>query len=191
MTGDEWIIIPNWEKFQHYKDRTPAWIKLYTDLAHDPNWEALSAAARGLLVTCWIEQALSRGQASVKQIQNRIGAGYKHALLESLCDAGFIELSASKPLALRYHDASPEKEKEKKGVRPRSRARASGTPSDKKLSRYAMAEAMTRNVGVQYTPASFREELDRFDLTDEERDLLEELRGSLNGTITNQEDELF
>ena len=29
---DGWIVIPNWEKFQHYTDRNPPWVKLYTEL---------------------------------------------------------------------------------------------------------------------------------------------------------------
>ena len=33
MTAERYIVIPNWDEFQHYKDKTrPAWIKLYPRL---------------------------------------------------------------------------------------------------------------------------------------------------------------
>lgn len=184
-------MVPNWDRLQHYKDRVPDWIKLYTaELAHNPDWESLSAGSRGTLVTIWVEYALSKGQLRCEVVSKSLGRSYKVAYLDSLNNAGFIQLSASKPLALtRSRERSTEKEK--KVARPRSRVRATVAPSEEKLSRYAMAEAMTRNVGRQYTPASFQEELDRFDLTDNERDLLNELRSSLNGTTNDNEDELF
>ena len=28
---DGWIVIPNWDKFQHYKDRHAPWLKDYVD----------------------------------------------------------------------------------------------------------------------------------------------------------------
>jgi hypothetical protein len=98
--NDNWIVIPNWGKFQHYKNRNPAWIKVYTELNSDPNWEALTLHQRGLLVTIWIEYARSRGQVSLKLVQSWVGAGFKQATVKALSNAGFIELSASKPLAL-------------------------------------------------------------------------------------------
>ena len=42
--------IKNWEEFQHYRDRRPVWIKLYTDLLNDADFAALSREARGLLL---------------------------------------------------------------------------------------------------------------------------------------------
>jgi hypothetical protein len=97
--ADRWIVIPNWDKFQHYKHRNPTWIKVYTELNSDPNWEALTMHQRGLLVTIWIEHARSRGQVRYEQAQSWVGSGFKHASLEALVDAGFIEVSASRPLA--------------------------------------------------------------------------------------------
>lgn len=46
--------IRNWEKFQHYKNRNPLWIKLYTDLLNDKHWFALSAEDSKILVMLWL-----------------------------------------------------------------------------------------------------------------------------------------
>src|SRR5262245_5815403 len=102
MDDGPWIIVRNWRRFQHYHDRDPVWIKLYTSLGSDPEWRALSAASRGILATIWIEYARTRGRAHRDHIASSFGAGSKHAYLNPLVDAGFIALSASKPLALRY-----------------------------------------------------------------------------------------
>ena len=41
---DGWIVIPNWDKFQHYKDRDPVWIKLYLELNSRDDWRRLTFA---------------------------------------------------------------------------------------------------------------------------------------------------
>ena len=61
---DGWIVIPNWDKFQHYKNRGPVWIKLYTELRDRDEWRHLTLAARGLLASIWIEYAARDCQAT-------------------------------------------------------------------------------------------------------------------------------
>ena len=34
----QWIEIVNWDKFQHYKDRRPVWIKLHLDLLDNDDY---------------------------------------------------------------------------------------------------------------------------------------------------------
>jgi hypothetical protein len=96
---ERWIVVRNWGRFQHYGDRSPPWIKLYTELNSDPNWLGLSLAERGLLVTIWLEYARSRGQVATTSPQLvRTYARTSH--FKSLSDAGFIAIVASKPLAI-------------------------------------------------------------------------------------------
>lgn len=130
---DGWIVIPNWRRFQHYRNRQPPWIKVYTELNSSDEWLALSLSARGLLVTCWLEYARSRGQLRIEQIRGMFGPGFKHAYLESLRDAGLIRIVASKPLALVSKPASkvasPEvrsKSKTTEGASTGARKRAAG-----------------------------------------------------------------
>lgn len=102
--SDEWIVIRNWQKFQHYRDRTPPWIKVYvTELLHSEEYLSLPFATRGVLHGLWAHYALARGvvPAGTLGLSRALsGHVYRHQL-ERLNRAGFIELVASKPLALR------------------------------------------------------------------------------------------
>ncbi len=115
---EQWIIVPKWDRFQHYKDRNPRWIKLYTELVNNPDWDDLTCHQRGVLTTVWVEYALSKGRLSTDIASRRTKGGLKQGTLKALVDAGFIELSASKPLALCYQNAIPEKEKDKETPLP-------------------------------------------------------------------------
>ena len=46
--------IKGWSKFQHFKDRTPPWIKLYRDVLDDPDWHALDGDSAKHLVMLWL-----------------------------------------------------------------------------------------------------------------------------------------
>lgn len=51
--------IKNWKKFQHYKDRRPPWIKLYTELLDDAHgYLPLSDRAKVTLFHCWMAGAM-------------------------------------------------------------------------------------------------------------------------------------
>lgn len=134
MSGQpkQWIVVPRWdgpEGFQHYRDRRPKWIKLYTDLQHSDEWRELTGHQRAVLVGIWLEYASSACQLvlSTSSLSSRIGLRVSRATLETLNHAGFIHFSASKPLAQRYQNASLEKEREKEqpSVGASTRARAS------------------------------------------------------------------
>ena len=99
--SDLWIVVPNWDKFQHYRDRNPPWIKLYTELAHKDEWLGLTLLERGLLVSIWIEYALHRCALRAETVRSMVHRNWRERALNSLLEAGFIELSASKPLATR------------------------------------------------------------------------------------------
>jgi hypothetical protein len=140
------------------------WIKLYTRLENDPEWDALSLSERGLLVSLWMLHARSNAGARQSQVRRKFGSRHLEGQLKRLSDAGFIQFVASKPLALRYQGASPEGEGEKErekdsplpphrdeGASPveRSKARDNGRrPSP--LHRQAIA--WLENVGAQEVP---------------------------------------
>jgi hypothetical protein len=46
--------IKNWNKFQHFKDRKPPWVKLYRDVLDDIEWYELDPLASKVLVMCWL-----------------------------------------------------------------------------------------------------------------------------------------
>jgi len=115
MTDELWIEIPNWDRFQHYRDRNPPWVKIYTQLQHDETWLSLTGHQRGVLVSLWLEYASSNRQlrANTASLTRRTGLRVSSAQLKALNDAGFIRLVASKPLATRVRTRETEAEKEK------------------------------------------------------------------------------
>lgn len=46
----QYLRVRNWEKFQHYKDRRPPWIKLYVELCDDYAFTQLSDAGKYHLI---------------------------------------------------------------------------------------------------------------------------------------------
>ena len=101
MSDDTWIIIPNWDKFQHYKDRDPVWIKLYTELNSRAEWLDLTDAERGLLVTVWVEYARSDGRLRASKIPSSARQKGRKRGLDRLVQAGFLRLRASTPARAR------------------------------------------------------------------------------------------
>src|SRR5262249_49684948 len=102
MSSGLWIEVVNWRKFQHYSEREPKWIKLYTELAHDENWNELTGHQRAVLVGLWLEYASTRAQLplNTRSLTRRLNLRVTRATLETLNQAGFIRILASKPLAL-------------------------------------------------------------------------------------------
>ena len=48
------IRMKKWERYQHYKHRSPPWIKLHSDLLDNPAWHHLGHSAARLLVELWL-----------------------------------------------------------------------------------------------------------------------------------------
>lgn len=48
------LRIKNWSKHQHFKDRTPPWIKLYRDILDDPDWHELDGDVAKVLISLWL-----------------------------------------------------------------------------------------------------------------------------------------
>ena len=48
------IKIKDWSKFQHFKDRTPPWVKLYRDILDDPDWHELDGQSAKVLTMLWL-----------------------------------------------------------------------------------------------------------------------------------------
>jgi hypothetical protein len=75
VSGELWIEVVNWNKFQHYTDRRPAWIKNYTELLHNHNYIALSARHRGILHGLWLLYAAGNREltASPAELNRALG----------------------------------------------------------------------------------------------------------------------
>lgn len=154
MPDDQWIIVPNWEKFQHYKDRQPAWIKLYVELLDKDEYLRLSPVACALLTRVWLLYARKKGGVSRTDLApyaTRLKARSSH--WQELEMQGFIRFSASKPLAKPYQSASTEKKEEVLRTSSSKRGASTGPPkpgpvqrpqNDKDERHQELLEAATR-----------------------------------------------
>jgi hypothetical protein len=95
---DVWIVIPGWDKFQHYRDRSAPWIKDYVDQMHRSDYLNLSLSARGLLSNLRLLYLQSDCLLTRTMAVGMLGVRPRKRHWDELNHAGFIEFSASKPL---------------------------------------------------------------------------------------------
>ena len=111
--------IKNWAEFQHYKDRSPPWIKLHRALLDDFHFTSLPLASKALAPMLWLLAAESKdGTVNLDPEwlawRLRIPADDVREGLSPLIERGFL-ITASKPLAPRLQPATPETEGEAEG----------------------------------------------------------------------------
>lgn len=101
--------VKNFDKFQHYKDRAPPWIKLYNELLDDYEFGSLPDASKMHLIAIWLLASRSANKIPFDPmwVSRRINAN-DPVNLQLLADRGFIVLDqelhnteqvASAPLA--------------------------------------------------------------------------------------------
>ena len=104
------LRIKNWDTFQHYKKRTPPWIKLHRSILDEIEWFALSGDAAKALVMMWIIASEKDGELpDSKTLAFRLRIDSK--TLESLISE-LKHYLASTPLADCKQDATLETEGE-------------------------------------------------------------------------------
>jgi hypothetical protein len=94
------LRIKNWEKFQHYKDRDPPWIKLHRGLLNDPDWHDLDPVAAKSLVMLWMIASENEGNlpdARKLAFRLRTTEIKMRSILQQL--SHWLAHDASKPLA--------------------------------------------------------------------------------------------
>lgn len=92
--------VRNWEKFQHYKDRNPPWIKLHTELLDNYEFSSLQDASKLLAMCIWMLAARSDNKipADPEWIKSRASLKSKPDL-QPLFDGKFIEWIQELPLS--------------------------------------------------------------------------------------------
>lgn len=102
MSDGERIRIKNWNKFQHYRDRKPPWIKLHRDLLDNLDYFSLSAESAKNLPLIWIIASEIDGFVpSVEQLAWRLRVTVETAqsVLHDLKNKGFIVTSSAEHIA--------------------------------------------------------------------------------------------
>jgi hypothetical protein len=118
------LAIRNWADFQHYRDRDPVWIKVYSRLLDDADFLALPEAAQAQLVKLWL--VASRCKNRIKDDKRFLC----HALhtnklhVDALIATRFLERIADDTLAKVEHPASDVLAKVEQNDSPHVRPRA-------------------------------------------------------------------
>jgi hypothetical protein len=119
------LRVKDFDKFQHYKDRSPPWIKLYNSLLDDYEFSCLQDASRWHLVAIWL--LASRSDNSLPDDAawlTRMSGSTTPVNIETLISTGLVERydPASGLLAERKRDAMPEGEAEREGKKRESQS---------------------------------------------------------------------
>jgi hypothetical protein len=87
-----YLRVHGWEKFQHYRDRNPPWIKLHARLLDDYRYFQLSSEAKWQLTMFWLLASRHDNEIPDDEqwLRRQIGANGTLAV-EELISAGWIE----------------------------------------------------------------------------------------------------
>lgn len=119
----QYLRVTNYEKYQHYKDRRPIWVKFYVELLNDYELNRLKPASRLVAVMLLLVAATQDNKIPYDPEwlagELHMTVGSVTSSVESLVSIGFLTLasrnhSASKAIAKRAASASPEKRERKK-----------------------------------------------------------------------------
>jgi hypothetical protein len=121
----DFFRVKNWGEFQHYKDRTPPWIKFYTSLLTDYDFLCLQDASKLQLTMIWLYAAQSGNKIpdDPSFLQRTLNLE-KKPNLNLLEDRGFLEryqadsntLAESKQVAPVTVHREEKRREEKKGA---------------------------------------------------------------------------
>ena len=91
MTQMRYLVVKNWQAYQHYKKRNPPWIKLHRAIVDDYHFAALKDKTKAHLMMIWIIAAGTEGRIphDAKFIGARINAT-EPVDLDAIIEAGFL-----------------------------------------------------------------------------------------------------
>jgi hypothetical protein len=106
--------IKNWDRFQHFKDRKPIWIKLYRDLLDDLNWHELDPKSAKALVMIWLIASEDLGTLpETKTLAFRLRMSEKETKEVVTRLSTWLEQDDINAISEGYQDDMPEKRREK------------------------------------------------------------------------------
>ena len=105
--------IKNWDRFQHFKDRKPIWIKLYRDLLDDLNWHELDGKSAKALVMIWLIASEDLGKLpEIKTLAFRLRMSEKETKEVVTKLSQWLEQDDINTISDVYQDDMPEKRRE-------------------------------------------------------------------------------
>jgi hypothetical protein len=108
--------IRNWQKFQHFKDRRPPWIKLHREILDQRDIMLISPCAFRVLVLLWLVASEDEGKTgelpTVEEMAFKLRMD-KPLLAKALQElVPFIDDIDITVISRRYHDGPPEERRE-------------------------------------------------------------------------------
>jgi hypothetical protein len=157
------LLFKNWKKFQHYKERTPPWIKLHRTLLDDMDYYSMTPMSAKLLPLAWLLASENDGcLPSIEILSFRLRVTVKE-IQKALTEWNqYFEGDASETLAWCKRDAIVETETETETETEKDIAATQATPPKvkkktppkterKKDPEYEIwAEAFKQNRGIDY-----------------------------------------
>lgn len=138
--------VRNWQKFQHFKDRRPPWIKMYREILDDPDWHELDGDSAKYLVMIWLIASENEGALpNTKKLSFRLRISENAA--KKVCDklSHWLEQDDISVISERYQVDTPETETET--------YKETETEKDKRAPRFD-AQAHLVGMGVEVSIAS-------------------------------------
>ena len=91
LTNMKYLEIPNWDEFQHYKDRNPPWIKLHNQILENYEFTCLPDATKAHLLCIWMLASRTDNKIpnNPQWIANKIGAS-DPVQIDLLIEANFL-----------------------------------------------------------------------------------------------------
>jgi hypothetical protein len=117
------LIPKNWDNFQHYKHRSPPWIKLHKNLLDDMDYQRLPIASKALAPMLWLLASEAHDgeiNKTTEEIAFRLRMLEEDVIvaIKPLINMGFF-IDADNALANCFQDATTETEKSRDRVRDR------------------------------------------------------------------------
>jgi len=154
----QFIRIREWEKYQHYKDRSPPWIKLHRGVLSSRTWVSCTDAEKALAIACMLLAALNDNRIPADPAYiKRVCYLDSEPNLQKLADLQFIEFidehgnplaDASTALAIGTKRTSETEGEERRGERE-------SAPRSASEQRPARASKGSRKKAVTSMPEGF------------------------------------
>lgn len=156
------IAVKDFETFQHYKGRTPPWIKFYNALLDDYRFLQLSDAARSQLMLIWLVASRHRNRIpnDEKYIAEAIHCTSK-LQLGKLVDSGWIYFANDAPLSERKQTASkPLADCPQNALLEKERELEIETEEEKETAKHNFSSARTEL--IEKLPDNYKPDLEAF-----------------------------
>jgi hypothetical protein len=93
--------IKNWKRHQHYKNRTPPWIKLHREILDDPKFVFMDPSEFKVLILCWLIASEtddgSLPASDVLAFRLRLASNVLADCVSSLCAKGLVVDASNQP----------------------------------------------------------------------------------------------